>query len=273
LWNLALEGITSFSAAPLKLATLLGLITSLGAFSYGSYFLLRTLLLGNPVPGYPSLVVIMLFLGGVQLVCLGIIGEYLARTYNESKGRQLYFVMDYLPSALPHRKNGRHRLRGRHRSRIPMPAADPAPAATPLLDRAWPWQLAGALICLSFGFTEMMGSDLWWHLAAGREIIQTGTLWLVDDWSFTELGSPWHNHEWLADLLFYGWASLLGVPSLVYWKWLLIIASFGLLQHVLTRVSGSARRRCWRAPWRWPSRHHSWICDRSCTPCSGWRCC
>ena len=121
-----------------------------------------------------------------------------------------------------------------------MPEADPAPAATPLLDRAWPWQLAGALICLSFGFTEMMGSDLWWHLAAGREIIQTGTLWLVDDWSFTELGSPWHNHEWLADLLFYGWASLLGVPSLVYWKWLLIIASFGLLQHVITRVSGSA---------------------------------
>jgi glycosyltransferase involved in cell wall biosynthesis len=99
LWNLALEGITSFSAAPLKLATLLGMITSIGAFGYGLYFLLRTLLLGNPVPGYPSLIVIILFLGGVQLVCLGIIGEYLARTYNESKGRQLYFVMDYLPSA------------------------------------------------------------------------------------------------------------------------------------------------------------------------------
>jgi len=99
LWNLALEGITSFSAAPLKLATLLGMITSIGAFGYGLYFLLRTLFFGNPVPGYPSLVVIILFLGGVQLVCLGIIGEYLARTYNESKGRQLYFVMDYLPSA------------------------------------------------------------------------------------------------------------------------------------------------------------------------------
>lgn len=99
LWNLALEGITSFSAAPLRLATWLGLITSIGAFGYGIYFLLRTLLLGNPVPGYPSLIVIMLFLGGVQLVCLGIIGEYLARTYNESKLRQLYFVMDYRPSA------------------------------------------------------------------------------------------------------------------------------------------------------------------------------
>jgi glycosyltransferase involved in cell wall biosynthesis len=98
LWNLALEGITSFSAAPLKLATLLGMVTSVGAFGYGLYFLLRTLLLGNPVPGYPSLIIIILFLGGVQLVCLGIIGEYLARTYNESKKRQLYFVMDYLPS-------------------------------------------------------------------------------------------------------------------------------------------------------------------------------
>ncbi|MFK7830133.1 MAG: glycosyltransferase family 2 protein [Congregibacter sp.] len=95
LWHLALEGITSFSAAPLKLATWLGLFTSLVSFAYGLFFLLRTLLLGNPVPGYPSLIIITLFLGGVQLVCLGIIGEYLARTYNESKGRELYFVMEY----------------------------------------------------------------------------------------------------------------------------------------------------------------------------------
>ncbi|WOJ92254.1 glycosyltransferase family 2 protein [Congregibacter variabilis] len=97
LWNLALEGITSFSAAPLKLATWLGLFTSVIAFAYGLFFLLRTLFFGNPVPGYPSLMVVILFLGGVQLVCLGIIGEYLARTYNESKARQLYFVMDYRP--------------------------------------------------------------------------------------------------------------------------------------------------------------------------------
>lgn len=121
-----------------------------------------------------------------------------------------------------------------------MPAADAALARLSLPGQNWPWLLAGALIYLSFGFTEMMGSDLWWHLAAGREIVQTGTLWLVDDWSYTELGSAWHNHEWLADLLFYGWASLFGVASLVYWKWLLIIASFGALQHVLARVSGSA---------------------------------
>ncbi|MEM1144254.1 MAG: glycosyltransferase family 2 protein [Pseudomonadota bacterium] len=102
LWNLALEGITSFSAAPLKLATLLGLATSLFAFVYGSYFLLRTLLFGNPIPGYPSLMVIILFLGGVQLVCLGIIGEYLARTYGESKGRSVYVVMEHYP---PHTRD------------------------------------------------------------------------------------------------------------------------------------------------------------------------
>lgn len=100
LWNLALEGITSFSAAPLRLATWLGLITSVGAFSYGLYFLLRTLMMGNPVPGYPSLIIIILFLGGVQLVCLGIIGEYLARTYNESKQRQLYVVQEYQESGV-----------------------------------------------------------------------------------------------------------------------------------------------------------------------------
>jgi hypothetical protein len=62
--------------------------------------MIRTWLFGNPVPGYPSLIVIMLFLGGVQLICLGIIGEYLARTYNESKGRALYFIQAFCPSAL-----------------------------------------------------------------------------------------------------------------------------------------------------------------------------
>lgn len=100
LWNFALEGITSFSAAPLKLATYLGLLTSTLAFLYGAYILLRTLFLGNPVPGYPSLMVIILFLGGVQLICLGIIGEYLARTFNESKQRTLYFVKGFHPSAV-----------------------------------------------------------------------------------------------------------------------------------------------------------------------------
>lgn len=98
LWNLALEGLTSFSAVPLKLATYLGALTAGAAFLYGLYFLLRTLLMGNPVPGYPSLIIIILFLGGVQLMCLGIIGEYLGRTYNEAKGRSLYFVKGHQPA-------------------------------------------------------------------------------------------------------------------------------------------------------------------------------
>ena len=92
LWNFALEGITSFTGGPLKVATYAGLVSALGALSYGAYFAVRTLLLGNPVPGYPSLIVIVLFLGGVQLLSIGIIGEYLARMFDESKKRPLYFL-------------------------------------------------------------------------------------------------------------------------------------------------------------------------------------
>jgi glycosyltransferase involved in cell wall biosynthesis len=98
LWNHALDGITSFSAVPLKAATYLGLLTSTLAFLYGAYMLVRTLFYGNPVPGYPSLIIVVLFLGGVQLICLGIIGEYLARTYQESKRRALYFLKGYHPA-------------------------------------------------------------------------------------------------------------------------------------------------------------------------------
>ena len=92
---------------------------------------------------------------------------------------------------------------------------------------------------LSFGYTEMAGSDMWWHLAAGRELLQTKTLWMVDDWSYTALGRDWLNHEWLSDIVFYSWVSSWGVESLVYWKWLVIIATFAILQVVLSRQSGS----------------------------------
>ena len=78
--------------------------------------------------------------------------------------------------------------------------------------------LAGALLYLSFGYTEMAGSDLWWHIAAGRELLQTGNLWMVDDWSWSAHGGDWLNHEWLADLVYYGWTMLWGIESLVYWK-------------------------------------------------------
>ena len=94
LWNFALEGITSFSQVPLQLSSYIGFIVSLGAFFYGIFLLVRTLFWGNDVKGYPSLIIIMLFLGGVQLMVLGVIGEYLGRAYEETKQRPLYLVKD-----------------------------------------------------------------------------------------------------------------------------------------------------------------------------------
>ena len=98
LWNFAIEGITSFSIAPLKLASYVGVLTAVAAFAYGAFILVRTLLFGNPVPGYPSLLTVILFLGGLQLLALGVIGEYLGRMFNETKRRPLYYVQECLPS-------------------------------------------------------------------------------------------------------------------------------------------------------------------------------
>jgi polyisoprenyl-phosphate glycosyltransferase len=97
LWNFALEGITSFTTGPLKLATYVGLVTALGAFVYGVAVIVKTLLYGNAVAGYPSLMAVILFLGGIQLLSIGVMGEYLARTFDEAKGRPLYLVNGYHP--------------------------------------------------------------------------------------------------------------------------------------------------------------------------------
>ena len=102
LWNLALEGITGFTVMPLKVATYLGLLVALAAAVFGAQVIMRTLIFGNPVAGYPSLVTIILFLGGVQLITLGVIGEYLGRVFNETKNRPLYLVERFVPSELPH---------------------------------------------------------------------------------------------------------------------------------------------------------------------------
>jgi hypothetical protein len=102
----------------------------------------------------------------------------------------------------------------------------------------WLLLAAGAVFYLANGFTEMAGSDMWWHIAAGRELFQTGTLWMVDDWSFTAHGRDWLNHEWLSDIVYYAWVKLLGVQSLVYWKWAVIVATFLILQLVLARQTG-----------------------------------
>ena len=97
LWNFAIDGITSFSGAPLKVATYAGLLAALLAFAFGLWVLGKALLYGDPVQGYPSLMVVVLFLGGIQLMALGVIGEYLGRLYVESKQRPLYLVDEYHP--------------------------------------------------------------------------------------------------------------------------------------------------------------------------------
>ena len=98
LWNFALEGITSFSTAPLRVATYLGVATALVAFVYGSWIIVKALFWGDPVAGWPTMMSVILFLGGVQLVALGLIGEYLGRLYDESKQRPLYLVDAWRPA-------------------------------------------------------------------------------------------------------------------------------------------------------------------------------
>jgi glycosyltransferase involved in cell wall biosynthesis len=100
LWNLALEGITSFTVVPLKVATYLGLFVALLSAAYGAEVVVKTLVLGNPVAGYPSLMTVILFLGGAQLITLGVIGEYLGRVFNETKHRPLYLVEYVEPSVV-----------------------------------------------------------------------------------------------------------------------------------------------------------------------------
>ncbi len=97
LWRFALDGITSFSYLPLRFATWIGMFVAIFAFFYGATIIARTIIFGNDVPGYPSLMVVILFLGGIQLTALGIIGEYLGRMFNESKQRPLYLVDKFQP--------------------------------------------------------------------------------------------------------------------------------------------------------------------------------
>lgn len=92
LWNFALDGITLFSTFPLRLWSYIGIIISFLSFGYASFLILRTLIYGRDFPGYASIMVAVLFLGGLQLISLGVIGEYLGRVYAETKRRPLYII-------------------------------------------------------------------------------------------------------------------------------------------------------------------------------------
>ncbi len=95
LLELAVNGLTSYTTAPLRISTVFGIIVSLLAFVYLIFILIKTMVWGDPVAGYPTLMVTILFLGGVQLISIGIIGEYLGKVYNESKRRPCYFIESY----------------------------------------------------------------------------------------------------------------------------------------------------------------------------------
>jgi len=94
LWRFALDGIFAFTTLPLQIWTYLGALFSLGSFGYAAFLVLHTLWYGVEVPGYASLMVSILFFGGIQLISLGIIGEYVGRIYKEAKGRPIYIVQD-----------------------------------------------------------------------------------------------------------------------------------------------------------------------------------
>ncbi len=95
LLGLAIEGITSFTTIPLRLASFFGVLISIIAFVYMCYVLIKSFIWSDPVPGYPSLMVVVLFIGGIQLLFLGFIGEYLARIFHETKNRPVYFASKY----------------------------------------------------------------------------------------------------------------------------------------------------------------------------------
>jgi tetratricopeptide (TPR) repeat protein len=117
----------------------------------------------------------------------------------------------------------------------PAAAPPPEPRSVYLV-----WLLAAILTFWSFGFTTMMGSDLWWHLASGQWITANHTLTFKDPWSFTRFGQPWMSHEWLSDVIYHFWSSWFGMATLVWWKWTVLTAAFTLLFSVLRKLTGSS---------------------------------
>jgi hypothetical protein len=132
-------------------------------------------------------------------------------------------------------KHREHKAPVKDKIVAPPPVASPEPRAVFAL-----WLVAALLTFWSFGFTTMMGSDLWWHLASGRWIAETHSLNFKDPWSFTRPGQPWMNHEWLSDVVFHAWSRWFGMATLVWWKWSVLAAAFAVLFTVLRKLSGSS---------------------------------
>jgi len=101
LFELAIEGITSFTITPLRFSAAFGCVISILAFIYMIWVIIKTLIYGDTVVGYPSLMTVILFIGGIQLISIGIIGEYLGRIFNETKKRPLYFINEYNNEKIP----------------------------------------------------------------------------------------------------------------------------------------------------------------------------
>lgn len=101
LFNLAIEGITSFTTAPLRIATFVGVLVAIWALLYMVWILVKVFIWGDPVQGYPTIMTVMLFIGAVQLICIGILGEYVGRIFNETKKRPTYLVRTYSKGPAP----------------------------------------------------------------------------------------------------------------------------------------------------------------------------
>ena len=101
LFNFAIDAVTSFSIIPLRAASLIGVTISIIGFTYAGFLVIRTLLQGVDVPGYASIMVVTMVLGGVQLICLGLVGEYLGRLYIEAKARPLFIVSEVVEPTEP----------------------------------------------------------------------------------------------------------------------------------------------------------------------------
>ncbi|MBT6100679.1 MAG: glycosyltransferase, partial [Oceanospirillaceae bacterium] len=105
LFGLAFEGITSFSIAPLRAMVLLGLITAILGGIFGAWIVFKTLFFGNDLDGYPSIIAMITFLGGVQLLSIGVLGEYVGKTYFEAKQRPLFIIQEVVQQSLQPARN------------------------------------------------------------------------------------------------------------------------------------------------------------------------